>query len=194
MATSSLHEKVITIIEMWLKGLMPGYEMLCKDGRYRTHEQLMDGVDIIRVPDDKNDLLPVGGIRSADITLLDKQANPVRIIEVEVTSPIPERNKEMLEKRGVDVVEVKVQNEAALLNETFRLRDDGFKVWFRVPGSERKHNIPATQAGIRRVHNADNHIKDILESLRWCSPEMRRRLSQVLNALETIDSFYPTPR
>lgn len=173
MATSSLHEKVITIIEMWLNGLMPGYEMLCKDGRYRTHEQLMDG---------------------ADITLLDKQANPVRIIEVEVTSPIPERNKEMLEKRGVDVVEVKVQNEAALLNETFRLRDDGFRVWFRVPGSERKHNIPATQAGIRRVHNADNHIKDILESLRWCSPEMRRRLSQVLNALETIDSFYPTPR
>ena len=192
MATDTLHRKVIRIIEIWLNGGMPGYEMLCKDGRWRTYKDLMDGVDIIRVPDDENDLLPVGGIRNADITLLDKRVNPVRIIEVEVTSPIPQPNKKLLESRGVEVIEVKVRSEADLREHTFRLRDDSFRVQFRTPGDERVLNIPETKERLRRVYEANTHIEGIIDSLQFCDPETRRKLKMMLDSLDSLDSYYPT--
>ena len=217
MPTNDLHQKTIDIIGLWLKGLMPGYDLRCKDGFYRTYKDLMDGVDSIRIPEVQDDLLPVGGMHYADILLLDWQINPVRTVEVEVNTPISLDTKRALEGRGVEVVEVKVESVEDLIHNVFRLNDDKIGPSSPLDGGGDRLNrkphelyraldgavqfrVPTTRGDIRAstpeyafmVNAADRQVSELIHNLRWCAPELRRRLAQVLNALETVDSFYPT--
>ena len=196
-----LHKRAIHIIDKWLRGLMPGYEIRIKARKgvvYKSYSDIMQGVEHIRIPDDSNDLLPIGGypeggVRTPDIMLLDSKINPIRVIEVEVTSPIPPSKNDYLRKRGVQVVEVRVGSESDLTHNVFRLKADGYNSTFRPLRDPKEITNNAQSKAYRdEIRFHDGEINQLIDSLRQCRPETRRKLKEILDVMDTVDSYYPT--
>ena len=110
-----------------------------------------------------------------DLILRDNDGNPVRIIEVVVTSS-PSKDKrqklDRLEKRGVDVVEVVVTEQRDLLGLCWTPSRISFYA-----GSVDQQ--------------ADRAIMELAENLSRCSPEVRRRFVEVCQAMTSIESIQP---
>ena len=148
-------------------------------------DDLRAGVESVKVPGEWDS---VGGIVPDLILYGEDASKPLRIIEVVVSSP-PDKAKQekliLLERRGVDVVVIKVGQDLVDLCR----RDSEFRF-----GSLTPRDYPSHAGGKhqRQQHNAlDQRVSDLIEAIVYCSPPLRRRLLDLLNQLDTVDSLYP---
>ena len=134
---------------------------------------LREGVAQVVIPGEWDN---VGGI-VPDLICRDEKGEPVRIIEVIVSSP-PTKTKraklEALQRRGVDVVEVTVKTEADLMN----------LVW-------EPKTVHYSAVGRTRTGEADDNVKKLINSIRGCNPKLRRELLAVLRGLSDLESAWP---
>ena len=186
---------------------------LTPDGRLSGN--LMEGVTEVIIPGEWDN---VGGV-VPDLICKDDNGDPVRIIEVIVTSP-PDSGKrrklETLKNRGVDVVEVEVKTVQDLLNlcwtpasfefATFDPSDarnwrshlgpdatkqDASKLVGKYGGS------PGWRSGIGGFYGApggetsNEEITKLIHALLNCSPGHRRQFLEVCKELGSLDSLLP---
>ena len=144
---------------------------------------LREGVSSVHLPGEWDN---VGGV-VPDLICRDDQGNPIRIIEVIVTSP-PDASKRQkldnLKKRGVDVVEVTVRTE----------KDLRHLCWVPVKpvwavNTRTRMNDPIPPALINK--EADNRIVKLIRDLTQCSPALRRQFLDVCSQLHSLDSLSP---
>ncbi len=156
---------------------------------------LMDGVARVVIPDS---MQPIGGC-IPDLGLLDKDLRPVRVIEVVVTAqPTPAKMEKLalLQKRGVEVVQVPVRNEDEL-KALAPSNTDGQGIKWAYPWSAKVFdqvgiiNRPQRQQISSAQLNADRKIQGLIKALVQCRPETRRQLIQVLEGLNSLESCYP---
>ncbi len=149
---------------------------------------LKEGVERVKTPDEWDN---IGGI-VPDLILYGHDDKPVRIIEVVVSSPPDARKRKKLEalrSRGVDVVEIKVNEERDLLNLcwvpwTPRFTSLTSKDTFSV-------NIATNQHKSGKRRQQDKVIQELIVALQSCSPKVRRDFWNVLKHLGQLDSLYP---
>ena len=134
---------------------------------------LADGVASVKVPDPDWDT--VGGI-IPDLILYNSDGKPHRLIEVIDTSA-PTNGKraklDQLQRRGVDVVEVTVHTE------------DDLKAMF--------WEEPPTQYRYSDNKYRNQSVEDFIAAVLASSPATRRKLVDILNGLDTLESLYPVP-
>ena len=148
---------------------------------------LRAGVKTVKVPGEWDS---VGGIVPDLILYGEDASKPLRIIEVVVTSP-PDKWKQerldTLERRGVDVVVVKLRTGQDLMD--LCCRESEFRFGSRTPGDYPHHANGRYHS--QRHNELDNRVKQLIEAIRFCSPPLRRQLRDLLNELDTLDSLYP---
>lgn len=156
---------------------------------------LMDGVDRVIIPDS---MQPIGGC-IPDLALLDKDLRPVRVIEVIVNSP-PTGDKtdklERLEQRGVEVVLIPVRSEEEL-KALAPPSTDGQKPNWACKWSPTVFdqtgiiNLPRQRQIRTGQRTADGKIEELINALIQCRPETRRKLVEVMEGLDSLESQYP---
>ena len=144
---------------------------------------LNDGVQEVVIPGEWDQ---VGGI-VPDLILYNDKREPVRIIEVIVTSPPnPEKQRKLdqLTKRGVDVVCVKVTESADLL----RLCSGDTKnlTWGSLADREVRRGVYES-----RPRAANNRIEELMNALRRCEPEVRREFVELCRQIGSLEALYP---
>ena len=197
-----IHERAVAMIEQALHGAYTGrgggvtrqvgtvpVYVRHTPGADDWSDNLADGVASVKVPDPDWDA--VGGI-IPDLILYNGDGKPHRLIEVIDTSA-PTHGKraklEQLQRRGVDVVEVTVHTE------------DDLKAMFpeELTGSYRPRRLRHfTNHGQEQLANmgetkVEALVEDFIRAVRSCSPATRRKLADVLQGLDTLESLYPVP-
>ena len=185
---SYLHEYAIALLWDELeKGLLMKSEV-----RVRTLPQgdfssnLLEGIARVRIPDS---LTPIGGY-SPDIALFDEADSPIRVIEVDVTSPPSSSKLESLRKRGVDVIVVKVTSEDDLKDLCWVPVEARFARNLRVDVM-RKWSVSAEAIYTSRQRPSNKRIEELCRDLQSCSPETRRQLLNVIRNMDTLESLSP---
>ena len=135
---------------------------------------LLEGVSSVHIPGEWDS---VGGVVPG-LILCDGDSNPVRVIDVIVTSPPPDDKRQKLDRLvegGVDVVEVVVRTRRDLLD----------LCW--IPSR------PSFYAGVayRGCERADEAMLAFMENLVRCSPEVPRRFLELCQAMTSTDSIQP---
>ncbi len=154
-------------------------------------DDLRAGVESVKVPGEWDS---VGGIVPDLILYGEDASKPLRIIEVVVSSP-PDKAKQeklmLLERRGVDVVVIKVGKIQDLMD--LCRRDSGFRFGSPTPRARPSFNIniPASAYLSQQHTDPDRRVSDLIEAIISCSPPIRRQLCDLLNQLDTVDSLYP---
>ena len=147
---------------------------------------LADDVDKVVLPDS---LQPIGGY-IPDLALMNADYRPVRVIEVEVTSPCSSEKVQALEKRGVEVIEVQLRNEQELRWLCFA-PESADKLYFR-PEMREPGSLPPQYGRTQR--QADKEIDSLISIIFRASPAKRRKLVQVLDQLGSLHSLFPLSR
>ena len=137
---------------------------------------LRAGVKTVKVPGEWDS---VGGIVPDLILYGEDASKPLRIIEVVVTSPpdkLKQERLDTLERRGVDVVVVKVKTGKDLMDLCWRESEFRF-------GSLTPRDYPHHANGRyrRQQHGVlDQRVSDLIQAIRFCSPPIRRQLRDLL--------------
>ena len=141
-----------------------------KDGQFSG--DISRGVSKVVLPDEWTN---IGGV-VPDLICYGEDGKPVRIIEVVVTNP-PNRYKceklRLLEKRGVDVVEVYVRTEVDL---------------------RRLFPSPAPRKWARKQRSGfhqDEPVLSFVRALQIASPYARREFYATLKEISALDSLWP---
>ncbi len=141
---------------------------------------LADGVEHVVLPDS---LQPIGGY-IPDLALMNADYQPVRVIEVAVTSYCSPEKVAALTNRGVEVIEVVVRNEQDLRLlchapfEGSKLIEDG--------------NLKFSQTTrYKSIKGPDKEIDSLIATIVAASPHKRRELVQVLDELRSLGSLFP---
>lgn len=159
---------------------------------------VMEGVGHVAFPDS---LQAIGGYLP-DIALYDSSFRVIRVIEVVVTNPVPNNKLHSLESRGVEVLQVPVQNEddvRALCPSTdadkpwwwpkFHSEETVFKEARRASGvnwqGTRQYRLLSGQ------EQADKAINELIGNLSRCSPEARRAFVLRFKDIASLESLYP---
>ena len=159
---------------------------------------VMEGVGHVGFPDS---LQAIGGYLP-DIALYDSFFRVIRVIEVVVTAPVPHEKLHSLESRGVEVLQVPVQNEddvRALCPST-----DADKAWWwpkfnseETVFKEARRASGVNWQGTRQYRllsgqeQADQAINELIGNLSRCSPEVRREFVLRLKDIDSLESLYP---
>ena len=159
---------------------------------------VMEGVGHVGFPDS---LQAIGGYLP-DIALYDSFFRVIRVIEVVVTAPVPHGKLHSLESRGVEVLQVPVQNEddvRALCPST-----DADKAWWwpkfnseETVFKEARRASGVNWQGTRQYRllsgqeQADQAINELIGNLSRCSPEVRREFVLRLKDIDSLESLYP---
>ena len=159
---------------------------------------VMGGVGHVGFPDS----LQAIGEYLPDIALYDSSLRVIRMIEVVVTAPVPHEKLHALESRGVEGLQVSVQNEddvRALCPSTdadnpwwwpkFHSEETVFKEARRASGVNwqrtRQYRLLSGQ------EQADKTINELIGNLSRCSPEVRRSFVLRLKNIDSLESLYP---
>ena len=140
---------------------------------------LNEGVNEVVIPGEWDQ---VGGI-VPDLILYNDKREPVRIIEVIVTShPTPEKQRKLdqLAKRGVDVVLVKVTKSADLFDLVAANKPD-FK-WFIQTGSAEFGSYTS---------DPNRAVTQLMNALQRCDPKVRRTFVEFCREMGSLESLYP---
>ena len=186
---SWLHQRAVALLYDELnREKYDGREVVARlapDGEF-SHD-LKAGVDSVHVPgewDNVGSLVP-------DLICKDAKGQPVRIIEVIVTNPPSNAKRQKLEnlkKRGVDVVEITVQSESDLLKLCWvPARSDFRSIDIRTVRSTSMNQRAMLKT--ERPHN--ERVSQLINDLRWCSPDVRREFIDVCSQLKSLESLYP---
>ena len=189
---SFLHEYAVGML--W-DALQNRDEVVVKTIDGNLSGNLKEGVERVVIPDA---MQPIGGC-IPDLALLDKNLRPVRVIEVVVTSPpTPTKNEKLakLQERGVEVVIVPVRNEADLKRLCSSKIDAEKPNWAyqwnrKLLDQIGVINIPRQEEIVRGQLGADRQVEELINALVRCRPEVRRRLSTILQEIGSLESCYP---
>ena len=154
-------------------------------------ENVLDDVAQISFPDS---LQAIGGY-IPDLALFDRNIKVLRVIEVVVTSHSSQEKLDNLTKRGVEVLQVPVRNEAdlrALAPE--HSQGNGIRWWHQTYRREGRGRGVNFRSYTRIQNEADEEVSTFIRNLVQCSPTKRRELVAVLETLHSLDSLYPLRR
>ena len=192
-AASYLHEYAVAFLfDLLTKHLNSGrgdVRVVMANGEVSGN--LLEGVIYIDIPDD---LTAVGG-SYPDIVLKDAGQKPLRVVEIERSHTTPGNKIAELEKRGVNVICIRVQE------------PDDLKVlcWQPLPRFApdlevdfSRHKIHPSRIGsgkmfgrydtlplsLDKQRKSDEYIERWLDDLQNCNPTVRRRLLAVLQAVK----------
>ena len=152
---------------------------------------LREGVASVKIPGEWDQ---VGGIVPDLILYGEDSSKPLRIIEV-VVSNYPDETKQVkldtLVRRGVDVVVVKVTNPKDL--ETL-CEGDRERIEFSAIGPKDHGGSARGRYDYQRHSDLERTVEDLIRAIQYCSPPLRRKLRDLLDQLDTLDSLYPSGR
>ena len=184
-----LHERAIALLYDELQeGLLTRAEVrvrLNNDGEFS--DNLLDGVASVKVP---SDLTPIGGMQP-DLALYDQSGEPVRTIEVVVTSPPDAGKVKRLKERGVDVVIVRVESADVLKNLCWVPKSLIFSRNIRFDPPEGGSVFYPRIDKREQQSRADHTVEELTKSLIRCSPKVRRDFLEVLKGIDSLESFCP---
>ena len=197
-----IHERAVAMIEQALHGAYTGPKggiekevgtvpvyVRRNPGADDWSDNLADGVASVKVPDPDWDA--VGGI-IPDLILYNRDGKPHRLIEViDTSAPTPGKRAklEQLQRRGVDVVEVNVHTEDDL-KAMFPEEPTGS---YRLRRLRHFLNRGQEEMAYREDSQAETLVEDFIRAVRYCTPATRRKLVDVLQGLDTLESLYPVP-
>ena len=190
---SWLHERAVALLyDELLSGMESGGEhpdgirVRLNPGDSELSHDLTESVVKVKVPGEWDS---VGGV-IPDLILLGHDDSPVRIIEVVVNSPPSKAKRQKLDtlvRRGVDVVEVKVQHEKDLRHLCWSPATPVFNHNMR----KRSVNLANNQYIRQRIGEADGVVNQLATALRNCSPRTRRSFLDTLQHVSSLDSLFP---
>ena len=193
---SWLHERAVALIYDELRrgehtpsytGIREGRPVCVKRSNGEWTDNLNEGVQEVVIPGEWDQ---VGGI-VPDLILYGDKREPVRIIEVIVTSPpSPEKRRklEQLARRGVDVVYVEVRTERDLFG-LVRGNANEF-AWTSLVSHDVK-NRGRHDVFYRRQRSANNTVRELMHALQACEPEVRREFVELCRQMSSLNALYP---
>ena len=176
---SLLHEYAVALIWQELNhGLMdaPGASVRVLTASGDMSENLLEGMKRVEIP---NNLSPIAGM-VPDIALYDSKNMPVRVVEVEVASPVKAENQARYERLGIELVRVRVsgwQDLACLCWTPVEAR-----FWYDVGRN------PSSEVRYQRYYEdeqnkADKKVADLVEAIQRCSPQARRQFLNIMRGM-----------
>ena len=192
---SFLHEYAVALIyDQLILGSEVQLPLL--DGERSSN--VMEGVGHVNIPDS---LQAIGGYLP-DIALYDSSFRVLRVIEVVVTTTVPNDKFKSLESRGVEVLQVPVRNEDELRAIYLSTDADKPQWWPKFHKDEAVFQEARQKLGVNwqrsrqnRIlsgqEEADQAIKKLMGNLSLCSPEVRRAFVASLKEIESLESLYP---
>ena len=130
-----------------------------------------------------------------DLVIYDAQLNPVRVIEVTVTSPLTDDKRSRYENLDIEVIEVPIRSEADLIALYPPAFPHGIP-WGSINEKQYRNPDPFAfgclyieERIIRK--NAEERVDQLIEDLITVSPATRRKLLRLLQELVSIESQYP---
>lgn len=199
-AASYLHEYAVAflfdLLTKHLNTVRKDVRVVMADGEVSGN--LLEGVTYIDIPDG---LTAVGG-SYPDIVLKDAGQKPIRVVEVERTNSTPEGKRVDLEKRGVNVVRVRIhkpEDLKILCWQPLPKFAPDLEVDFsrhrihptRISSGKRFGRYDTLPLDLESQRKSDENLERWLDDVQNCNPTVRRRLLAVLSAAREPDSLYP---
>ncbi len=192
---SFLHQRAVALLYDELtsryrdeNGKVPEVRVRLTPGGFWSHD-LRAGVGAVKIPGEWDQ---VGGVVPDIILYADgeESGKPLRIIEVVVTNP-PDVGKikklNTLQKRGVDVVVVRVNNS----DDLQELCHQPHQFTFAAVTPQDYPSHANGQYHYRRHAEQDRIVRDFIAAVQICSPPLRRQLRDLLNEMDSLDALYP---
>ncbi len=194
---SRLHERAVALI---YGELMTGLrqrtpvQVRCEP-EGELSDDVLEGVWRVSIPSVKAPILR----HVPDIALFNEADDPIRVIEVHVTSSPSKEQHKAYEAHAIEIVECKVNGPEDLIglcDTRPTYRPLAFAIDADHPSIQDARLLGQTEGTQSLPYEggqaaANKFIYKIIESLEHCSPSYRRLFFDVLRGARSLDSLYP---